>query len=58
MNVRRLVPALCAVLTFTLAGCTASPTPTPSSSTAIPANATRDINALPRDRVRDRKSVV
>ncbi len=53
MNVRRLVPALCAVLTFTLAGCTASPTPTPSSSTAIPANATRDINALPRDRVRD-----
>ncbi len=53
MNVRRLVPALCAVLALTLAACTTGSSPTPSPTAAIPATATRDVNALPRDRVRD-----
>ena len=53
MNVRRLVPALCAVLALTLAACTTGSSPTPSPTAAIPATATRDVNALTRDRVRD-----
>ncbi len=53
MNVRRLVACLGTTLALTLAACTAGPNPSPSVTVPVPATATRDINELPRDRVRD-----
>ncbi|QIK71628.1 hypothetical protein G7070_04270 [Propioniciclava coleopterorum] len=53
MNVRRLAACLGTALALTLTACTTDPSPTPSETTSVPANASRDINPLPRDRVRN-----
>lgn len=53
MNVRRLVACLGTTIALTLTACTAGPTPSPSTTMPVPASATRDINELPRERIRE-----
>lgn len=51
MNTLRLGACLGASLALILTGCTASTPPTPTTTPVVPANAERDINPVPRDRV-------
>ncbi len=53
MNVRRLAVCLGTALALTFSACTTGPDPTPSPTASVPANASRDVNPQPRERVRD-----